>query len=86
MDSQQRGREASRLLDSEIMDEVWAAARLAFMEEWTKAETAVHREMCHAKVMGLEEVQRQLRRMVNEGEHTSHAARQAEKAAGLPQD
>jgi hypothetical protein len=66
-----RAREADRLLNGDVFAEVMAAARSSFMEEWVTAEKLEHREMCHAKITGLEEVQRQLRRIIGEGEHAS---------------
>lgn len=85
MDNQQRGREADRLLNGEVFSDVLEACHARFVKEWITAETAIHREMCHAKVIGLVEIQRQLRRIIGEGEHASHVAKAAE-AAGLPQD
>ena len=66
-----RAQEADAILTGPIMQEVFATTEEAFMREWRRAETTQQREMCWAKVTGLEEVKRQLRRIVGKGEHAS---------------
>lgn len=66
-----RGREASKLLNGRLFPEIMDEARQAFIEEWAAAEDTQRREMCWAKVAGLDEIERQLRRVVNEGEYAS---------------
>jgi hypothetical protein len=67
-----RAEEAHRLLHGDVMQEAFAKARSVFMTEWEAAEDTQRREMCWAKVAGLNEVQRQLRRVLGEGEYASH--------------
>lgn len=66
----QRAEEANRLLNGEVCAEVFDACRELFRREWEDSdpEDAARRELCWAKVQGLNEVQRQLRRMVRQGE------------------
>ena len=66
-----RGREANKLLNGKLFPEIMAEARVAFQEEWEAAQDLAHREMCWAKVAGLGEMERQLRRILNEGEYAS---------------
>ena len=66
-----RAEEANRLLNGPIMKEAFAEAEAVFMEEWKQADTVARREMCWAKVAGLEEVRRHLRRVKSQGEHAS---------------
>ncbi len=62
-----RGEEAHRLLQDPIFDEI----REQFIKEWEQSDSTPDREMCWAKVVGLGEVQRQLRRVISQGEQAS---------------
>lgn len=66
-----RAEEASRLLHGPVFTDAYAATRELFITEWLEATTVQSRELCWAKVAGLAEVQRQLRRIVGDGEHAS---------------
>ena len=67
-----RAQEAHRLLNSPVFDEAVAATRALFVREWRSADTVAKREMCWAKEVGLDEVARQLKRMVSQGEVAAH--------------
>ena len=66
-----RAEEANRLLNGPIMQEAFAEAEALFIREWKEAETPARREICWAKVAGLDEVRRHLRRVKSQGEHAS---------------
>jgi len=61
-------RQAALLDRNDAFQEALAATRALFIRTWEQAETTVEREMCWAKVVGLDEVQRQLRRIMQQGE------------------
>ena len=69
-----RGAEASRLLAGPIFKEAFESAHALFVAEWEQAESTARREYVHAKVTALVEVQRQLRRIVSQGEYASLSA------------
>ena len=69
-----RGAEADRLLAGPIFKEAFDEARAKFIDEWERAESTDRREYAHAKVTALTEVQRQLRRIVSQGEYASLSA------------
>lgn len=62
-----RAEEALRILEGPVFADAMAATKEAFIREWTEADTVAAREAAHAKVCGLVEVQRQLRRIVSRG-------------------
>lgn len=66
-----RAGEAQHLLRGPIFAAAYDHARLLFIREWEDSETVQQRELCWAKVQGLSEVQRQLRRIIGQGEHAS---------------
>jgi hypothetical protein len=66
-----RAEEASRLLHGPVFADAYARARQLFIQEWEEADSTQRRELCWAKVAGLTEVQRQLRRIISAGEHAS---------------
>ena len=66
-----QGEEASRLLDGEVMGKAFEGTRAEFIRCWEMAESTAAREKFHARVVGLSEVQRHLRRMISQGEHAS---------------
>jgi hypothetical protein len=68
---QARAVEADRLLNGPVFADAMAAAREQFIEEWEEEEAPDLREVCWAKVVGLKEVQRQLRRIIAKGEYAS---------------
>jgi hypothetical protein len=55
------------------MKGVWAEAEARFIREWKDADSTERREMAHAKVVGLAEVRRALRTILQNGEHGSRA-------------
>ena len=63
--------EAERLLNGPVFTKAYAATREHFIREWQEAKDVASRELAHAKVAGLAEVQRQLRRTISAGEHAS---------------
>jgi len=65
--------EALRLLNGPVFGRAYDEARRLFIDEWIGAETVQHRELCWSKVAGLDEVQRQLRRIIGQGEHASRS-------------
>lgn len=67
-----RAEEASRLLNGAVCAEVFEAVYRIFVAEWEGTEDQQKQLKCWAKVAGLREVQRQLRRIVAQGEHASH--------------
>ncbi len=66
-----RGEEAGRLLQDPVFVSAFDEIRERFIREWEKADSVPDREMCWAKVTGLGEVRRQLRRVISQGEHAS---------------
>lgn len=66
-----RAEEANRLLHGPVFEDAYAATRKLFVDEWLEADTIEQRELAHAKVAGLVEVQRQLRRILSAGEYAS---------------
>ena len=66
------GLHSNLLSEDEAFQAAVAATRDLFTQEWERAETVAEREMCWAKMAGLAEVQRQLRRMVSRGEVAAH--------------
>ncbi len=66
-----RAQEANNLLNGPIFSTAFDHARSLFIREWDDAETVQIREVCWAKVQGLKEVQRQLRRIISKGKHAS---------------
>lgn len=74
-----RAEEARRLLNGPIFEEAFEEARTIFVDEWIGAQGAVEREACHAKVIGLIEVQRQLRGIISRGEYASLLADRQEQ-------
>lgn len=65
--------DAKQLLQGEVMQEVWEVAEGRFIAEWKDADTVERREIAHAKVMGIAEVRRALRAILQNGEHGSRA-------------
>lgn len=63
--------EASRLLHGPVFRAAFAEAEARFMAAWRSCNETDEREMYWAKVAGLDEVKRQLRRIVSQGEHAS---------------
>lgn len=68
-----RGREAFELLNGPVFAEALSAVESLFIEEWKNSDHPTAREMAWAKVAGLIEVKRQLRRIVSQGEHAAHS-------------
>jgi hypothetical protein len=66
--SVRRAEIAQQLLTDPVMKDAFAAAEAAFTKEWREASDVTRRELAWAKVQGLEEVKRQLRVVINEGE------------------
>ena len=66
-----RAEEANRLLNGPIMKEAFAEAEALFVKSWKESKTPEAREMCWAKVAGLDEVRRHLRRVKSQGEYAS---------------
>lgn len=68
-----RGEEAMRLLSGPVFAEAFDAAIDLFVEEWRKSkpEETSKRELAWAKLQGLDEVRRQLRRIISQGEYAS---------------
>lgn len=67
-----RAEEASRLLDGAVGKGVFQSAYDSFVVEWEATEDPQKQLRCWAKVAGLREIQRQLHRIVADGEHASH--------------
>lgn len=65
------GEEASRLLNGPVFRAAFVEAEARFISAWRTCEDTVERDMYWAKVAGLDEVRRQLRRIVSQGEHAS---------------
>lgn len=63
--------EAKALLEGEVMRGAFEAVERRFISEWMDADTIERREMAHAKVVGLAEVRRQLRTVLQNGEYAS---------------
>jgi len=63
--------EAERLLNGPVFTKAFTATQEEFLREWLAAEDIAGRELAYAKVLGLKEVQRQLRRTISAGEHAS---------------
>lgn len=63
--------EASRLLNGPVFRDAFANAEARFIAAWRTCLEPEEREMYWAKVVGLDEVRRQLRRIVSQGEHAS---------------
>ena len=66
-----RAEEALRLLSEPVFVDAFEATKALFTKEWLEADSVQSRELCWAKVAGLDEVRRQLRRIVGVGEHAS---------------
>jgi hypothetical protein len=66
-----RAEEANRLLNGDVCKEAFDMAEAAFVKEWRAADTTARREICWAKIAGLDEVRHQLRRVISQGEHVS---------------
>lgn len=62
-----RAEEAARILSGPVFADAMAFAQDSFRREWMEAETVEAREAAWAKTHALDEVQRQLRRIVNRG-------------------
>ncbi len=66
-----RAREADQLLNGNVFGQVLAESREQIIRDWENAEDPIEREQCWAALRGLREVQRQLRRVISQGEHAS---------------
>lgn len=62
-----RAEEALRILQGPVFSDALTAARESFIRDWEEADTVADREAAHAKVLGLTEVRRQLRRIISRG-------------------
>ena len=67
------GSEAHQLLNGPVLTAAWDEVERLFVKEWrsTAPEDTKRREMCYAKLSGLDEVKRTLHRVVGNGEHAS---------------
>lgn len=69
--------EAKQIMEGPVFREAFANVRALFIREWEEADSQAQRELCWAKVSGLKEVQRQLRRSIRRGEHAAYIEGQA---------
>ena len=68
-----RGEEADRLLNSEVAGAVRAEVKLRVVEAWqeTEAGQVQERERMHAVFLALEEIDKVLRDIINDGHHAA---------------
>lgn len=62
-----RGQRAKALLEDDMLRGAFTSAREKFTRQWEKAETVEARERCHALISALEEVEGQLRKVMDAG-------------------
>lgn len=65
----QQAQIARDFLDNEVVKRAFATTEEEFVREWKRAEDAGRREIAWAKIQGLEEVKRQLRKVISRGEY-----------------
>lgn len=66
-----KGEIARRLLEDPVMEEAYDRAEQMFYKEWRSAEDITRREMSWAKVQALDEVRKQLRTILSQGQHAA---------------
>lgn len=74
-----RKAQAQRVLSDPIVVEAFEEAERTFVEEWKRAIDASVREMAHAKVTALFEVQRVLHTIIDNGEYHEEIQKQQER-------
>lgn len=63
----ERGRRAARLLNDELVQEAIQDTEKRLFDEWRNASSVECRERAHSKLLGLEELQRSLRIIMDDG-------------------
>lgn len=68
-----RGEIARQLLEDQVMKDAFLGAEERFVKEWraTEPKEIARRETVWAQVQGLDEVRRQLRTILHEGQHAA---------------
>lgn len=73
-----RGHEARRLLENALIREALAQAKYDAIEASLTAPTVEEREAARARMHGVEDVERQLRAIMDDGEHADAVLRRTQ--------
>jgi hypothetical protein len=69
-----KANEATRILESDVYKEAVKEAEQAIIQQWRAAETPTKRESAHGKLLALDEIETQLRVLMDRGTTLRHSA------------